>query len=557
MWERITKKISIFLLVLSIVFANTLGVFANTVENIVEGFLVEMGENQVTVEEYDGTVRTFPFNSYYILRIDTLNVDSSDFKPGMEIYLKLQNNKVSFLEGFSTVSPGHIPEGSKVRIGTIKKIDRDQLIVKLDSGQEETYFTSPATILLRDGLKVPLSSLYEGDMVKFYFDEIDSKIISRMSVQGKSIEVKGLYKGKLALADVIKKELTLTDLKIFRNGGWENLTNSKTISYDESSPIHIGGQKISEDKLKYYKDNTVYLAVKDYFSSDRIESMVLESQNEAVYIDTIENINWFGNSMELEVSHRNLTFNEGTIVVKNGRLSDINSLDAGMDIFIVGDGTSGTMSANIIYVYNEGINNSNIGQNYIYEGRLDAVFRNTNTIMLKDFAYLNNNSWEAFNNSKELYYDEDTIIYDFDEKRILSSEEFYYGDYAIDEDSRYAQENSLEDRYAYLYTEGDRVIALMVQKNRDSLLKQRITNGVALEAPENHKWTGWRINIANAADWSSRKGQWMARKDSFYITLEDAIIIKNGRIIGSDQLNKDDRLYIVREDLKAKVIIVK
>ena len=168
--------------------------------------------------------------------------------------------------------------------------------------------------------------------------------------------------------------------------------------------------------------------------------------------------------MELEVSHRNLTFNEGTIVVKNGRLSDINSLDAGMDIFIVGDGTSGTMSANIIYVYNEGINNSNIGQNYIYEGRLDAVFRNTNTIMLKDFAYLNNNSWEAFNNSKELYYDEDTIIYDFDEKRILSSEEFYYGDYAIDEDSRYAQENSLEDRYAYLYTEGDRVIALMVQK---------------------------------------------------------------------------------------------
>ena len=55
-----------------------------------------MGENQVTVEEYDGTVRTFPFNSYYILRIDTLNVDSSDFKPGMEIYLKLQNNKVSF-----------------------------------------------------------------------------------------------------------------------------------------------------------------------------------------------------------------------------------------------------------------------------------------------------------------------------------------------------------------------------------------------------------------------------------------------------------------------------
>lgn len=556
MWKKAMNKITIALLLLCMVSANTPKVFADTNIKTAEGFLLEMGEKQVTVEEYDGSVRTFPFNSYYILRIDTLNAEPSDFKPGMEVYLELKNNKVTYLEGYSTVAPGHIPEGSKIRFGTIKKIDRDQLIVKLDNGQEETYFTNSGTILLKDGLKVPLSSLYEGDKVKLYFDEIDTKMISRMAVQGKSVEVKGLYKGKLALADVIKKELTLTDLKIFRNGGWENVGSSKTISYDERSPIHIGGQRISPEKLKYYKDNTVYLAVKDYFSTDRVESMVLlKNQYESVYTDRIEDINWYGNSMELEVSHKNLTFNEGTIIIKNGRLSDISALDPGMDVFVVGDGSAGSMAANIVYVYNEGINNSNIGQFYIYEGRLDAVFRNS--LMLKDFAYLNNNSWEAFSTSKELFYDEDTVIYDLDERRIISSEEFYYGDYAVDEDSNYARENNLEDRYVYAYTDGDRVVAIMVQKNRDSLLKLRVTSGVALEAPENHKWTGWRIHIANAADWSSRKDQWMARKDSFYLTLEDAIIIKNGQIITSDQLKQNDRLYIIRDDLKAKVIIVK
>ena len=46
----------------------------------------------------------------------------------------------------------------------------------------------------------------------------------------------------------------------------ENLTNSKLFLMMKA-PIHIGGQKISR-KLKYYKDITVYLAVKDYFSSD-------------------------------------------------------------------------------------------------------------------------------------------------------------------------------------------------------------------------------------------------------------------------------------------------
>ena len=99
----------------------------------------------------------------------------------------------------------------------------------------------------------------------------------------------------MALADVIKKELTLTDLKIIRNGGWENVGSSKTISYEERSPIHNGGQRISPEKLKYYKDNTVYLAVKDYFSTDRVESMVLKNQSESVYTDRIEDINWYGN----------------------------------------------------------------------------------------------------------------------------------------------------------------------------------------------------------------------------------------------------------------------
>lgn len=554
---KVIKKTSICFLIIFVIFSNIVGVFAEDAPsmNTVEGFLVEIGEKDITIEEYDGSLYTFSLNNHYILTIDTLNVDLSDFKLGMEVYATVHNNKITYLEGFSTISPGYIPESSKIRIGTIKKIDRDQLIVKLETGEEETYFTTSGTILLKDGIKVPLSVLYEGDKVKLYFNEINTSIINRMSVQGKSIEVKGLYKGKLALADLIEKELTLTDLKVFKNGGWESLTSAKTISYDEDSPIYIGGQRISSEQLKYYKDNTVYMVIKDFFSSDKIENMVLKNQNETIYLDTIEEINWFANSMELAVNHKNMTFNEGTMVVKNGRMLDINALDTGMDVFIVGEGTGSGMSANVIYLYNEGINNSNIGQYYLYEGRLDAVFRNS--IMLRDFAFLNNNHWEGFNDTKELYYDEDTMIYDFEEKRMITTEEFYYGDYAVDEESIYAKENSLEDGYGYVYTDGDRIIAIMIQKNRDSLLRQRITSGVALSEPENHRWTGWRINIANAADWSLRKGQWMIRKDSFYLTLEEAIIIKNGQLIRADELNQQDRLYIVRDDLKAKVIIVK
>ncbi|KAE9636092.1 hypothetical protein [Defluviitalea raffinosedens] len=546
------------IIALSMIF-NTTGVFADLTtpyrQGYIEGFLVEIGENEVSIEEYDGTLHTLSFDRSVIFSIDTLNASSKDFKAGMEVYATLKNRKISYMEGFSTAAPGYIPEGSKVRVGTIKGIDRNQLIVKLDIGKEETYFTSPATILLKDGKKGSLNTLYVGDRVKLYFDEIDTMMVSRIAVQGKSVQVKGLYKGKIAATDILDEDLTLTDLKVFKNGQWEDVSSAKTISYSGDSPIYIGGQEVSPSKLKYYVGNTAYMVVKDFFSSDRVEAMVLKNQYEANYTDTIEEMNWYSQSFELAKNHKNITFNDGTIVIKNGRLVDIYALEPGVDAFIVGDGRIDGMNANVIYVYNEDINNSNIGQDYLYEGRLDVVFRDS--IILKKFALLNRHEWEGFNDTKELYYDEDTMIYDLEAGKIVAHEDFYYGDYAVDEDSDYAKQKGLEDWYAYVYADGDRIQAIMVQKNRDSLLKQRITNGVAGAVPENHKWTGWRINIINASDWSPKNTQWMPRKDSFYLTLEEAMIIKDGKIIQPEELKQNDRLYIVRDGLNAKVVIVK
>ncbi|WP_341876118.1 hypothetical protein [Defluviitalea saccharophila] len=546
------------MVVLSILFSTT-GVFADLTtpyrQGFIEGFLMEIGENEVSIEEYDGTLHTLSFDKNPLFAIDTLNASLKDFKAGMEVYATLKNRNISYMEGFSTAAPGYIPEGSKIRTGTIKAIDRNQLIIKLDTGKEETYFTTPATILLKDGKRVSLNTLYVGDRVKLYFDEINTMMVSRIAVQGKSIQVKGLYKGKIAAADVIDEDLTLTDLKLFRNGQWENVSSAKTISYSGDSPIYIGGQEVSPSKLKYYVGNTAYMVVKDFFSSDRVEAMVLKNQYETNYTDTIEEMNWYAQSFELATNHRNLTFNDGTIVIKNGRLVDIYALGPGMDAFIVGDGRIDGMAANVVYIYNEDMNNSNIGQDYLYEGRIDVVFRDS--IILRDFALLNKHEWEGFDDTKELYYDEDTMIYDLEEGKIKTPEEFYFEDYAVDEDSDYADDYDLEDWYAYVYTDGDRINAIMVQKNRDSLLRQRVTNGVIGAVPENHQWTGWRVNIINASDWSPRNGQWMARKDAFNLILEEAMIIKDGKIIQADELKPNDRLYIVRDGLEAKVVIVK
>jgi hypothetical protein len=212
------------------------------------------------------------------------------------------------------------------------------------------------------------------------------------------------------------------------------------------------------------------------------------------------------------------------------------------------------MMADVIYVHNEDINNSNIGQDYIYEGRLDEIV--SDRVVLKDFAVLDKNEWESFDEDKELYYDNDVTIYDLEAGKQITPKEFYSGDYAVDEDSSYADDYDLKDWYAYVYTDGDRISSIMLRENRDSLLQQRVTNGT-IESIEEHSLVGWKLGVRDAKDWSTRKEQWMAKDVSLSILLSKAMIVKDGKMITPEELNIGDRLYMVRDDTEAKVVIVK
>jgi hypothetical protein len=519
----------------------------------IEGYFMGISEGKVHIEEYDGTMHTLALSPTAYFAIDQRTVAIEDFKQGIEVYVESNGRNISFMEGYSTEIPGYIPEGSKVRSGIIKNIDRDQLTVKLATGDEETYFTSAMTIALKNGVNVPLSTLYEGDRVKLLFDEADSTMISRLLIEGNSVMVQDIYRGKLNMAGYLEDTVTLVDVQALKNGKWVDLESSMTIPYSSEAPLHIGGMKIPYRNLKYYSGRTVYMAVKNFFGSSKIEKMVLKNQYESVYSDKIEEINWFTGIFELS-NYKNITFNDGTIVVKNGRLVDQYAINPGTNAFIVADGRGNELMAGVVYIYDEDLNNSNIGQNYIYAGRLDEVV--DGTIQLKNFFLMNRNDWESFDRTKELYYDNDTDIFDLDNKTKITPKEFYSGDYSVDESTDYAKDNNLKDWYAYIYADGDRAAAIMVQKRIESLLGQRVTNGTVENISED-ELVGWTLELKNAADWSGRKEKWIEKSASTRVNLEKAMIIKDGKMIQADEIKTGDRLYIVRNGFEAKVVVVK
>lgn len=550
--KKILKTITISILLLAIgttVFADPYSPYRN---RYIEGYIKSISKDQITIEEYDGTNHTIRFIRNAVLKIDGILVSPLDFKVGMEVYGELKGRSLKYLEGFSTENPGYIPPGKKVRAGVVKSITLDSITIKLPAGRDETYNISPATLIQKKGEISHLSRVYEGDRVRLYFDEYNSNMVSRMAIEGDSILVKGLYKGTLSYSDDLEDEIVLKDVKVFKNTSWDDYNKMTKISYNGDSPIYIGGQKIKNQNLKYYKGKDIYVAVNDFFGSDRIEKMVIKNAYEKTYDDKIIDINWYSEGFELN-NRVNFSLNDGTIVLKNGRLVDKYSINPDSDAFVIGDGNK-NVQANVVYIYNEDINNSPAGEDYIYFGRLDEVI--DNKLLLRNYSVLNKNSWDFYKGTDEFYFDDDTHIYDIEKKKKVTTKEFQSGNYAVDENSEYAKGKKLKDWYGYLYTNGDRIAVVGAKKDKDDLLRQRITLGT-ISRLEQDPHVGQVMYLRDSRDWSNRNESWMAKSTDLRLMIGDALIVKDDKLISWNELKAGDRLYLIRDDFRCKFILVK
>lgn len=325
------------------------------------------------------------------------------------------------------------------------------------------------------------------------------------------------------------------------------------LSYDSLTSPFIGGQKINETRLPYYKGKEVYLLTKNILGRETAVNIILKNQYEAVFADKIADINWYADKFELKNQH-NFSMHDGSVVIKDGRLQDKMVLGTGDDVLVIADGRGQNRLANIIYIYNQTINNSKSGQYYLYVGRLDQIAEYR--LWLRDYFLLGNNQWEAFKEGKEFFFDEDTSFYDTKNNSFIKADKLIAGDYAVDEYSDRVKKEGLKDWYAYLYVNGDRVVAGLLQEEMDSLLVQRITGGT-VDKIEKDEIAGWTAQIRDVADWSQAKGQWMPKTAPIRVNVEKTMIIKEDKFIMPGDLRPGERIYVVRDDFFGKVIIVK
>ncbi|KDR94675.1 hypothetical protein SAMN02745945_02589 [Peptoclostridium litorale DSM 5388] len=508
-----------------------------------EGFIVSIFGNTVTLEDYDGDVHTLFTDGKTQLSMDMETVyNLSEFKRGMEVYIEYKRDTITYMDGYSTESFGQIDAGSRWRSGQVTMIDRDRLEIMDLLGNREIYSISPACIVTRGGISIRREEIGEGDRVKLYFDTYDTMTAGRIQVQGRSVLLKGIYKGQLAISDRYDDSLSFEGLKMLKNGSWEDAYSSN-MKLSPDSKIYISGSSVSPENLKYYRGKTAYLAVKDFFGSDSVEKMVLKDRFERLYSERIDEKSPYSSQVELS-NKTNINITQGSIVVKGGRLVEDSTISQGQTALIVADSSYAGESANVVMVAGEGNAPSGLNASYIYSARLGMVL--PYSVETENLYVLQNHDWAAMENMA-FYYDEDTFIYDVDEEEVISVEDFSSGKYAP---------GKAKGKHAYIYGDGDRISFISIKDEMDSLGAIRTTSGLADSVYESSK-TGWMVEMRDASDYSAKKEKWMPKNNSVNIILEDALIIKGSKSIEPGDILPGDNLYIVRDGAFARVVYIR
>lgn len=526
-------------------------------QGFIEGYLLKINATEeagrsAEIETYQGERFVLTVHPQARFLIDNRLVNWNELRGGMEIYGTIQGRQLHSLEAYSAAQLGFINPGGKVRKGVITSIGSSSLEIRSGDGTRVTYQLLPSTIILSQGKSITADTLYTGDQVKLFFDDINTDVISRLEVQGSTIQVKDIYRGKMISLDAYSNRFIVDNLERFYNGRWQETAPDYSLAYNRGLPVYYGGQMVPERNWPYYYGKTIYLISKNLLGRETIDQAIIKGQYESGFSDRIEAVNWFADSIEL-ASHRNLRLNEGTIVIKNGRLQDHYAISAGDDVYIVADGSGISSSANIVYIYNADINRSVLGRHFLYCGRIDQIF--DDRIWLDRYYMLNQHEWERYSRDKELFYDLDSDFYNMETQSKISAAELYAGDYAVDEDEDRARDLDLEDWYAWIYTDGDRIASMAVQKDWENIRGQRITAGRVVGIT-NDSLVGWTVALGDSRDWSSRREAWVPKNADLRINLAGAMIIRDGEIISANELKSGDGLYIVRDDFRAQVVIV-
>lgn len=569
-----------FALILFIGLFITTTAYANS---LVEGELVKITykdvriDDEITAKRLDqifiknnknGMVIPIGISEYTQVFINTLPVTVDGLKPGMQVEMDVDLRRAKEIRAISGASQGKIEVGDKAFFATVNQIDPNGkfLFVRLDQGETKKYVLNDATEIFKEKKLVDLSVIYEGDRVKLSFSKYDTDIIDMIEVNTQGIKIEALYKAKIERIDPHQNKLIVKDQMQFIDWKWrltnankdrfgDYSTSNNSYTYTTKAPIYVGDREIARDRLNYYADQDVYFVTVSQFGKEVIERIVIKKMNETTFYETFASINTKDQKIDL-LKTKGLKYHNGTILIRNGRLIDSNSLllATGGTAFVATDGTNENQYANIVHVTNDGFQSPNLTGHMVYYGQIDSILQNGYGLKLKDARILTKNRWDTIANPDLTFSNDTKAVEDLGQSiiKIMPENEMV---------------NAMAAKqYGYFYVKDGYIVAAhFLTKEASKLIKPNndptasIVSVGRIEKIHFNRSSSTpiltKITVRNVSQWGT--GQWNQVANIFEMNIEQTTIIKDGKVISASDLKENDRLYLIHESqVKGRILLV-
>lgn len=490
----------------------------------------------ITIQNSSGKTTTLNIDKYASLSINSTSTTIDAFKLGMKVEADVNLRKVKALRGFIDVSQENTDAIGKSIAGTINKIDKKGtfISIRLDNGISKTFYINNETEFYKDTNLVDLSLLYEGDRVKLKIEEHNSNILTSVEVITQGAIIENLYKGTIKQIDPIQNKLIVKDEQVFRDWKWQSQipvgNSSKT--YSTKTPIFVGNKQIEQDQLRYYANDEVYYVTVSQFDKEIIQKIVIKRTNERTYYEPMTSIN----TTTKKIGLKNIgivPYHDGSIIIRNGRLVDSYSLQSSGTAFVVTDGTNTSQYANIVHVTNDGFQSPNLAEHDVYYGKISSA--GTYNITINNAKKLSNNYWTTAPITSLTMSNDTNVVEDFRRSTISV-----------------VPRNEMDERigqYGYFYVQDNQIVAAHIVGTSTNIA-QLVSVG-RLESSAH----GTTLRVQNVSHWY--QGIWKEAGKIYSMNVEQATIIKDGKVITIDELEPNDRLFIIHESVvKGRIILV-
>lgn len=544
-----------------------------TVRNVT---IPETGTSSLTVQDYANVIGVYPVAEYADISINTGYAKLADIKYAMPVVLTLNNGFITRIAAETFSNPGYIDPANRMVSGTIKSISGDYVTLQAPDGSNTGYTINAQSQLTKNGQPVTFSALKTGDRVKLYFPDLYAAIPSKVEIEGPEQLIQGVYTGKVSQVNGATGLISLKNPSLLKNDQWTATGQYLQDFYlTPTTTLYAQGRKISVNDLKnYYLGGEIYIALKDGYTRPEVVKLMVKSGGERQYASGVYKVDQAIGRLELD-NRTNITYNEGTIFLRDDRLVDMTNLTSDDSVALVANFLSGQTQAAVVTLNNT----RQLQLGGFYVGYVDTVY--SSRVNLEYTSKFTDNIMPEVvtGETTPLYFGNGSRIRDItdeDDVITLTPYTFFNGEYSKEENED-TDDTGLdyERYYAMAYTdENGEIVDLTLRKKAlfkgndldDTLEKESALNDemddqlarlVVTKGTVTGLDTDWeRIQMINGMDWIESQKEWNVNRTDMYVGAQDALIVRNNKPISFEDIQPGDRIQVIRMRGAAVLVVV-